>query len=226
MEKKISEAVSCYGMEKMLEGAIVGFSGGADSSAVLHYLKDRCACVLAVHINHMIRGEEADRDELFCKSMAEKYGVEFLAVRVDVPSLAKERKKGLEETARDERYRVFGELIQKNPQYKCIVTAHNANDNGETVIFNLARGSGANGISGIKPVSGNVVRPLIYCTREDIIKYCLDNNIEYVTDSTNSDTDYTRNNIRHNILPQLLSINPNFLESCSRLGEILRRDEE
>lgn len=226
MKEKIKDAVCRYGMDVIFSGAVIGFSGGADSSALLHYLKDKCECLLAVHINHMIRGAEADRDEEFCKSVCEKYGVAFSSYRVDIPKIAKENGKGLEQTAREERYRIFKEILRNNPQYKCIVTAHNANDNSETVIFNLARGCGANGLCGIKPVNGSVYRPLIYSTRDDIIKYCSDNNIEYVTDSTNSDTDYTRNRIRHCILPELLKINPNFLDATLRLGEILQADEE
>lgn len=226
MINKINEAVCRYGMERIYDGAIVGFSGGADSSAVLHYLKDRCRHLMAVHVNHMIRGEEAERDEAFCKSVCQRYGIALHVVKIDVPALAKARHKGLEETAREERYRVFKEILRNNPEYKCIVTAHNANDNGETVVFNLARGSGTNGLCGIKPVQGDILRPLIYCTRGDIINYCRDNNIEYVTDSTNADTDYTRNRIRHCILPELMEINGGFLDSCIRLGEILKRDEE
>lgn len=226
MKNKIHEAVCRYGMEEIYNGAIVGFSGGADSSALLHYLKDKCKSLLAIHVNHMIRGAEADRDEAFCRNACEKYGVKLLVFYVDVPALAKERHCGLEQTAREERYRIFNEVLKSNPQYKCIVTAHNANDNAETIIFNLARGAGANGISGIKPVCENVYRPLIYSAREDIIKYCSDNNIEYVNDSTNEDTDYTRNHIRHVILPEILKINSGALSSCIRLGEILRADEE
>lgn len=226
MINRINEAVCRYGMEKIYGGAIVGFSGGADSGALLHYLKDRCSNLLAVHINHKIRGEEAERDEAFCRSVCEKYGVELRVFKIDIPAIAKERRQGLEETAREERYRVFKEILKDNPRYGCIVTAHNANDNGETVVFNLARGTGINGLCGIKPVVGDVYRPLIYSTRDDIIKYCRDNNIEYVTDSTNEDTDYTRNRIRHEVLPELLKINSGFLNSCIRLGEILRRDEE
>lgn len=226
MEKKIDEVIYRYGMENAFEGAVIGFSGGADSSALLHYLKDRCKCLLAVHINHMIRGDEAKRDEELCRRTCEKYGVEFKCVEVDVPTLSKERKKGIEETARDERYRIFKEILNENPQYKCIVTAHNSNDNAETIIFNLVRGSGINGLSGIKPAIDRVYRPLINCTRDEIIEYCSVNNIEYVTDSTNNDTDYTRNHIRHKVIPQLLEVNAGFLDSCARLSEILRQDEE
>lgn len=226
MLSKVNEAIRRYGMEDILDGAIIGFSGGADSSALLHFLKDRCKCLLAVHINHMIRGAEADRDEEACRAVCEKYGVAFKSFRVDVPRLAAERKQGLEETAREERYKIFYDLLSKNPQYKRIVTAHNANDNAETIVFNLTRGSGINGLCGIKPVYGSVVRPLIFSSRDEIIKYCQDNNIKYVTDSTNADTDYTRNRIRHNVLPELLKINPNLIAACTRLGEILRQDEE
>ena len=213
-------------MEHVLDGAIIGFSGGADSSAILHYLSKKTKNLLAVHINHMIRGEEALRDEFFCKNVCKKYGVKFLSYRVDIPLLAEERKQGLEETARQERYKIFNKLMSQNSEYKCIVTAHNANDNAETVIFNLSRGSGAKGISGIKPVINNIVRPLIYCSKEEILEYCKKNSVAYVNDSTNTDIDYTRNYIRHQIVPMLEKINPSFLESCMRMGELLRDDEK
>lgn len=226
LEKKIKDAISRYGMEEIFDGCVVGFSGGADSSAILHYLKDKCKNLVAVHINHMIRGEEADRDEMTCKRACQEYGVSFMSFHVDVPSLSKERKKGLEEVARDERYRIFKDVLKSDSRYKCIVTAHNANDNCETILFNLSRGGGTKGLSGISPVNEKVFRPLIFCTREEIINYCNDNNIEYVTDSTNSDTDYTRNYIRHKVLPLFTQLNGNFVESCSRVSHILRQDEE
>ncbi len=226
MENKIEKAIKQYGMENIYDGAIIGFSGGADSSAILHYLSKKTKKLLAVHINHLIRGEEALRDEFFCKNVCKKYGVEFLSYRVDIPLLANERKQGLEETARQERYKIFNKIISQNSDYKCIVTAHNANDNAETIIFNLSRGSGAKGMSGIKPVINNVVRPLIYCSKEEILEYCKKNSISYVNDSTNFDTDYTRNYIRHKIVPMLEKINPSFLDSCIRMGELLRDDEK
>ena len=226
MEKKISSAVDRYGLEDIYSGCVIGYSGGADSGALLHYLKDRCKNLLAVHINHMIRGEEAQRDEDFCRRTCEKYGVELLVVKIDVPTLAAQRKAGLEETARNERYRVFKEILSQRPQYKCIVTAHNANDNCETVVFNLCRGSGTKGLSGINPKNGEIYRPLILSTRSEIIEYCTVNNIEYVTDSTNSDTDYTRNYIRYRVLPSVLEINPSLPDAIFRTAELLRQDEE
>ena len=226
MENKIEKAIKQYEMNDIFDGAIIGFSGGADSSAILHYLSKKTKNLLAVHINHMIRGEEALRDEFFCKNMCKKYGVKFLSFRVDIPLLAEERKQGLEETAREERYRIFNKIISQNGDYKCIVTAHNANDNAETVIFNLSRGSGSRGIAGIKPVINNIVRPLIFCSKEEILEYCKENSISYVNDSTNMDTDYTRNYIRHEIIPMLEKINPSFIDSCLRMGELLRDDDK
>ena len=122
LENKIERAIKQYEMEAIFDGAIIGFSGGADSSAILHYLAKKTKKLLAVHINHMIRGEEALRDEFFCKNMCKKYGVKFLSYRVDIPLLAEERKQGLEETAREERYRIFNQIISQNGDYKCIVT--------------------------------------------------------------------------------------------------------
>ncbi|MBO5287586.1 MAG: tRNA lysidine(34) synthetase TilS [Clostridia bacterium] len=226
MKNKIEKAISHYQMDGIYDGCIVGFSGGADSSALVHFLKDRCKNLLCVHINHMIRGQEADRDEEFCQGVCEKYGVGFLSFKVDIPTLARERKTGTEETAREERYRIFNEVLATHPECKCIATAHNLNDNAETIVFNLARGSGLNGICGIKPAFGKVYRPLIDVTREEIVKYCNDNEIPFVTDSTNETDEYTRNRIRHNIIPALEEINSGFLDAVSRLSNLLRQDSE
>lgn len=225
MENKIKKAINRYSMNEIYDGVILGFSGGADSSAILHYLSKHTKNIIAVHINHMIRGNEALRDEFFCKTICQKYGVKFLSYRVDIPKLAKESRQGIEETARKERYKIFKRLMQEQPEYKCIVTAHNANDNAETILFNLTRGSGTNGIAGIKPNLDGVYRPLIYCTKQEILEYCEKNSISYVTDSTNEDIDYTRNYIRHEIVPMLEKLNPAFIDSCTRMSENVRDDE-
>lgn len=226
LEKKIEASISKNNLDFIYDGAILGFSGGADSSALLYFLSSRVKNLVCVHINHMIRGEEADRDEAHAKNLCNELGVKFLSFKINVPLLAKERKQGLEETARNERYRVFGELLLKNPEYKCIVTAHNSDDNAETVLFNLARGTGTQGLIGIKPVQGKIVRPMLDVSKKEILEYCQENKINYVTDSTNGDTKYTRNHIRHNILPEMEKINPDFLSACHRLGDILASDEE
>ena len=171
MERKIEYAINTFGMDKAYGRVIIGLSGGADSTLLLHHFAKRARETLCIHVNHMIRGEEAERDELFCRELCQRLGVELCVYRVDIPALSRERGTGLEETARDERYRIFNEELKKRG-FDAILTAHNADDNIESVIFNLARGSGINGLSGIKPVMDKVFRPLINCTRDDIIEYC------------------------------------------------------
>ena len=212
---------------RMLEGrktAVVGFSGGADSALLLVMMAEVLGTgnVLAIHVNHMIRGEEADRDEKFCRDFCSERGIPFRAVRVDIPMLAKERGTGLEETARNERYRIFAVAMREG--YDCTATAHNASDNAETVLFNLIRGAGTNGLSGIPPVRGSIIRPLILCTKDEIVSECGRRGIPFVFDSTNDDTDYTRNFIRHRIVPLAKEINPAFEDAVSSSSEILRRD--
>jgi len=225
MENKIEYAIFAHGMDKAYGRVIVGFSGGADSSLLLHYFAGKAKEVVCVHVNHMIRGEEADRDQQFCQSVCEKYGVELVVHKVDIPALAKKLGKGIEETARDERYRVFERELQARG-FDAILTAHNADDNVESIIFNLARGTGLNGLCGIKPVNGSILRPLIYLSKDEIFSLCGENNIEYVTDSTNTDTDYTRNYIRHKVVPVIKELNPELVNGVSRMSESLICDEE
>ena len=226
MENRIESSISKFHMQDIYEGAILGFSGGADSSLLLYFLKDRVKNLLCVHVNHMIRGEEADRDEAFAKAVCEKYGVKIKTVKIDIPKLAREEKKGIEECARDARYNLFYEILKENPEYKCIVTAHNLDDSVETVIFNLARGTGPSGLTGIKPVKQSVMRPLIEVSKQDVINYCHEKGIEYITDSTNEDTAYTRNHVRKNVIPKLKRINPELYSAVFRMGDILRQDNE
>lgn len=206
---------------------LVGFSGGADSSALLDMLNRECGkrgiSLTAVHVNHMIRGQEAERDEEFCKELCGEKGIRFISIKRDIPAIAKERKQGLEECARSIRYEAF-ESICKEYGIDLIATAHNADDNLETLIFNIVRGCGSSGMSAISPVRGNIIRPLISCTKKEIIEYCSQKGISYVTDSTNSDTEYTRNFIRHLVLPQLRQINchaeENAFSACEKMREI------
>lgn len=225
MEEKIKYAVDTFGMDKAYGRVIIGLSGGADSTLLLHHFAKRAEEVLCVHVNHMIRGAEADRDERFCRELCKELGVELLVCRIDIPALSRERGTGVEETAREERYRVFNEELKKRG-FDAILTAHNADDNIESIIFNLARGSGINGLSGIKPKNGNIYRPLINLPKSEIVSYLDDNNIKYVTDSTNSDVAYTRNYIRHKIVPELRRLNPALDASVTRMSASLRQDEE
>ncbi len=210
---------------------LVGFSGGADSHALLHMLateaKQTKSALYAAHVNHGIRGEEADRDEEFCRRAAESLGVPFFSCRVDVPALAKERGKSVELTAREVRYEFF-ERIMKEESIPLLVTAHHADDNLETVLFHLIRGTGLVGLCGIplcrRLEHGSLVRPLLGVTREEILAYCEKHRLSYVTDSTNTDTGYTRNRIRSEVIPALCAIRGNAVKNSARMVENLRAD--
>lgn len=210
---------------------LVGLSGGADSSALLHmlsvYREQSGAKIYAAHVNHGIRGAEADRDEEFCREYADSLGVEIFVLRADVPALAKERGESVETAARDLRYSYFEQIMREN-NIPILATAHNANDNLETVIFNIARGSGLSGVCGIpecrRTDHGIVIRPILSMEKREIIEYCRDNAISFVTDSTNIDTDYTRNLIRAEIIPVIQRINSGAVKNAIRMSESLRED--
>ncbi len=230
VEQKIQQAIRDFGMAHKLNGILIGYSGGADSGALLHYLHkyslDHNIHIAAVHVNHGIRGEEADRDEKFCRDVCESLGVELFVDRFDVPSISKAEGKGIEEVARNVRYRTFHRIIDEHEELKHVALAHHAEDNMETMIFNMLRGSGTRGLAGIPPVRGErVIRPLIYCTKSEIIGYCIANDIPYVNDTTNNDVDYTRNYIRQEILPRLRNVNPSPEIAISQLCTLLRNDD-
>ena len=224
-------AIKEFGMHKLIcDGVLVGLSGGADSVALLlvliEYRKEYDFKIKAVHINHCIRGEEADFDEAFSRNLCDKLKVDFESYKIDVPELAKEEGKGLEEAARDIRYKKFNEIISSDALLSSIAVAHNATDNLETVIFNMMRGSGIAGISGIRPVRDNVIRPLIFSSKELICEALSAAGIEFVVDSTNLSTEYTRNYIRNEILPKLKKISDSPERMCTRLTQSLREDSD
>ncbi len=218
MINRIISTIKAYSMLKGGEHITVALSGGADSVCLLSAMKEISTQynlhVDAIHINHCIRGEEADRDELFCKKLCEKLEIPFTVKRIDVPSYAIQKKLSVEEAAREVRYEEFS----KHCPNSLIATAHTASDNAETVLFNFTRGTGLKGICGIPPIRGNIIRPLIDVTRQDVEKYIEKYGLEYVTDSTNLTIDYTRNRIRHNIIPEILKINNGFYKTfCTEI---------
>ena len=213
------------------EAILVGFSGGADSTALLHmlsrYSKQSGCRLCAAHINHGIRGEEAERDENFCKAFAKKLGIELFVLRADVPSIAKQSGDSIETAARRVRYDYFAKIMREQ-SIRILATAHNANDNLETLIFNIARGSGLGGMCGIpdsRPTeNGVVIRPILSMEKSEILEYCEKNSLSFVTDSTNTDTDYTRNLIRAKIVPVMQEINSGAVRNAQRTCENLRED--
>ena len=217
MNSKVLDTLKKYNMIKAGDSVTAAVSGGADSVAMLCVLKDLSESLdfslKAVHINHNLRGDESNRDELFVRNLCSELNIECDFYSVDVMSRALEKKISIELAARQARYEIFSEIGGK------IATAHTLCDRAETLIFNITRGSGLHGLRSIPPKRENIIRPLIDCTREEIEQYLKLRAQEYVTDSTNLTDDYTRNKIRHNVIPQLQNINPAFLQAVSRLCE-------
>lgn len=222
---KVKRAVESYSMPVRGKRIIVALSGGADSMAllnVLYKLRDEYSFTLeACHVNHGIRGESADRDEAFVVSECEKLGIRLHLLHADVPSLSKQRGLGLEECGRNVRYSFFSEFEN------CLVaTAHTLSDRCETLLLNQTRGTSLKGLCSIPAIRGNIIRPLIDCTREDVEAFCCKYDIPFVTDETNSDDTYSRNRIRLNVIPELRKINPSFEQAVARLISTVSEDED
>ena len=214
---KVKNTIRRYNMPLTGRTVAVGVSGGADSMALLHVLlelKDEYKLnVIACHVNHGIRGETADRDEMFVIKECEKLGVEVHVLSADVPAGAERNHLGLEEYGRRLRYEFFNSVADD----VIIATAHTLSDRCETLIFNITRGTSVKGLCSIPALRDNIVRPLIDCTRDEIEKYCADNSIEYITDETNFEDIYSRNRIRLNVIPELKKLNPSLEKSFFRL---------
>lgn len=231
------DTITDCGMDKAMQRAgvvVAGFSGGWDSSCLLRLLNDWCrnhgVMLAAAHVNHKIRNPGADCDEAFCRRICLDLSVPLYVGTFDVPALSKEWHTGLEETARRIRYEYFDQvskILTGSPSKAVIATAHNATDNTETVLFHLLRGTGTHGLCGIDPIrDGRFIRPLIRITGTDIRRWCSDNDITAVTDETNTDTAYTRNRIRHEILPGLRQIALCPEDSITRMTSLLSQDDD
>ena len=220
---KVKQTIEKYGLLEGVNSLAVGVSGGADSMCLLEILsklKDEYGIILkAVHLNHNIRGEEALRDQKAVEAFCEKLGVECLVYSIDIPALSKESGIGEEECGRIKRYECFADA-----SCDAVATAHSLSDSIETMMFNLIRGTGAKGLCGIPATRDNIIRPLIECARKEIESYCEENGILYVTDSTNLSDDYTRNYIRHNIIPTFSKVNENFESAIAGTLETLRNE--
>lgn len=228
MKKEILQTIEKYNLINNGDKIVIGVSGGPDSICLLHILNsiksELGISIYVAHINHMIR-EVADDETKYVEEFCERIGVECYIKKADVVSIAKESGKGTEETGRNIRYQFFDEVAEKVGANK-IATAHNKNDRAETVIFNILRGSGLSGLKGIEAKRDEkYIRPLIEIGRDEIEKYCNDNNLDPKYDESNLETVYTRNKIRNIVLPYIKKeFNPNIINTINRLSEVAEEE--
>ena len=225
MRKKARNTIEKYHMFPRNAKIVVGLSGGADSVALLHVL---CSLekewnITAVHVHHGLRGEEADRDAAFAEKFCEALGVPCIVRKYDVRAEAKARKLGEEETGRLLRYEAFREVAGEDGY---ISVAHHRKDQAETVLMRLCRGTGLTGLVGMSPVNGNICRPLLFCSRQEIEQYCKENGLNWQEDATNQEETYTRNKLRLRVLPLLEEIHPKAVEHVSETAELLALEED
>lgn len=229
MLKRAEKTMLDHGMTD-IGSVLVGLSGGADSVALLSVLCGLAGkygfCVSAAHINHCLRGETAERDEAFSRAAAKRAGVPFYLLRADVRGRAAERGISEELAGREIRYEFFEKICKENG-IDAIATAHHRNDNAETILMNFMRGSGISGLCGIPYRRGKIIRPLLDVTRAEIERYCSENMLEYVTDETNLETEYTRNKVRNILIPQIEQMfNPGFVQTVTRNAPVIAEDED
>lgn len=229
MVEKIKSYMEKYHMIEKDDCIVTGVSGGADSVCLLLVLKELQKemdfTIRVVHIEHGIRGEESKQDAGFVRQLCEQLEIPFMQASFDVLGMAKTRGLSVEETGRNLRYQVFETEAGKEANGK-IAVAHNQNDNAETVLHHMIRGSGLQGLSGIAPVRENIIRPLLCVERAEIEAYLSERNQLYCTDETNFDTVYTRNRIRGEVMPVLLEINGGAVCHMSKAAEIMRETWE
>ena len=220
MLNKLLKFMRQYEMVAPGDHVICAVSGGADSVALLfsmYLLKDKLGIQLsAAHFNHRLRMEESDRDEAFVRAFCSRYDIPLFVGAADV----KPGKKGLEAAARDARYGYLRQLPGK------IATAHTADDNAETVLLHLVRGTGLKGLGGITPVTGQVIRPMLTCTRQNVEDFLQEWNLCHITDSSNDSDAFLRNRLRHHVMPLLKEENPKLAENMSAMALRLRQDED
>lgn len=227
MVSKVERALVQYQMIASGDRVLVALSGGGDSVALLYSLLQLSQkmgfFVACAHLHHGIRAEEADRDEAFCKALCEKENVLLITRHKDIPAISKQQKQSMELCGREARYAFFDE-VSKEHQMTKIATAHHLDDNAETTLLHLVRGCGPEGLRGIEPCRGNIIRPLILVSKSEIGAFLSARGISFVTDSTNLCDDYTRNKIRNRVIPVLEEINPSLAEGIFRMNEVMKQE--
>lgn len=214
--KPLKQTVERFIQEEKLiqpdQRLLVAISGGLDSIVLTHLLKDASYYIELAHVNFQLRGAESDRDEQFVRALAQQYRIPLHVKKIDTQAFAEEHKHSIQEAARKIRYEWFADLLE-DQGLDLIATAHHADDNVETMMMNLFRGTGLAGIRGILPKQGKIIRPLLSASRDAIHAYATENHLSFVEDSSNASEKYTRNFIRLQILPQIQSIWPEAAEN-------------
>ena len=229
LEAKVIQTINKYNMIKDGDKVVIGVSGGPDSITllnILNNLKEKLNIKIYVaHINHMIR-EEANEETEYVREFCNKLGIDFFIKKIKVEEEAKKLKIGTEEAGRNIRYAFFEEVANMVGANK-IATAHNSNDNAETVLMNIIRGTSVSGLKGIEKVrDGKFIRPIIECNRNEIEEYCKEQNLDPRYDKSNKENIYTRNKIRNLLIPYLQKeFNPNIIEGINRLSYIAEEEE-
>lgn len=221
-EELIWQTVKRYSMLTGAERVVAGFSGGADSMALVHFLWQAGVPLLAAHVNHGLRGEASDADEECVRRFCKERKILLHVRRVNVKAEAAEHGEGLEAAGRRIRYSFFESICGSGDK---IATAHTLSDQTETVLLHLARGSGTKGLCGIPPVRGHVIRPLIGLTRAQVEEYCAFYQLPFVTDASNFSREYTRNRVRLDVIPVLRELNPSLEQAVGRMTQLLTEDE-
>lgn len=231
LQDKVLKTIQKYNLIRSGDSIVIGVSGGPDSMTLLNVLinlkqKLGISKIVVATVNHMIR-EEAEEETKFVENFCESHGIEFYLKKVDVQEEAKSKKTSTELAGRNARYDFFEEVLKKTGSNK-IATAHNLNDNAETVLMNLLRGSGVSGLKGIEKIrDGKFIRPIIECKRSEIEQYCVDNKLNPRYDKTNNENTYTRNKIRNMLIPYIEeNFNPNIVDSLNRLSTIATKEDE
>lgn len=225
MHNKIKKYIAKHNMLNTQKQHLVALSGGADSVCLLHVMKRLGFKVQAVHCNFHLRGEESNRDEAFCIDLCKRLDIKLHLIHFDTKTYAEVHKISIEMAARELRYSYF-EQLRQSIDADSIVVAHHRDDNVETLLINLIRGTGIHGLEGIKPVNGRIIRPLLCVSRKNIQQYLSEIGEGYITDSSNMVDDIVRNKIRLNIIPMLESINPavsaNIESTIENISEAIR----
>lgn len=218
MLKQFLEFIRKHRLFTAEEPIMLAISGGLDSMVMLHLFIDGGFTFGVAHANFKLRGEEADGDEQFVKSFCEARGIPFFTAAFDTNNYAEEKKISIQMAARELRYVWFRQLI-KHEGYAKIATAHHADDQAETIFLNMVKGEGLNGLTGMPLNKRNVVRPILFATKENLEHYARNHHLKWREDSSNKEDNYQRNFIRHQIFPRIHKINPGLNESLLRTSE-------